>query len=127
MTTIEKNRKAGIDEIAEAIGSPKHYTGKVLQILSRKKIVSSQKGPSGGFYLNQTQKKNNLLKVLSAFDDDRILGDCILGLKECSSTKPCPVHHEYEDIRDKLNILFLNTLIEDLSEELISQNVFLKS
>ena len=43
--------KIGIREIAKGIDSPEHFIAKILQDLSRKGMVQSQKGPAGGFYL----------------------------------------------------------------------------
>ena len=46
--TIEQT--LGIDEIAKAIGSPQSFTAKILQMLTKdNKIVSSARGPHGGF------------------------------------------------------------------------------
>lgn len=126
LSTVDKNKNAGIKEITEAIDSPPHYSSKILQVLSRKKIVSSQKGPNGGFHLSPQQKKINLYNVLIALDEIKAFNECVLGLNECDPAAPCPVHSGYEEIREKLNLLFRNTRIEDLSEDLLNKNVFLK-
>ena len=36
-----RGEKVGIIEISEVIGSPMHFTGKILQTLTRKKVLSS--------------------------------------------------------------------------------------
>ncbi|MCB0485648.1 MAG: Rrf2 family transcriptional regulator, partial [Flavobacteriaceae bacterium] len=48
--SIEGSR-LGIKEIAKEIDSPEPFTAKILQTLSREGIISSIKGPNGGFFL----------------------------------------------------------------------------
>jgi len=51
-----EENKIGIEEISRAIDSPLHFTGKILQSLTRARVVSSIKGPNGGFYITPKQK-----------------------------------------------------------------------
>jgi Rrf2 family protein len=51
------DRKIMIKDIAKPINVPRHYIAKLLQNLSRKKLVSSFKGPKGGFYLSQENRE----------------------------------------------------------------------
>ena len=46
--------KAGIKEIVKEIDAPEHFVAKILQDLVRKGFVQSLKGPTGGFYLEQS-------------------------------------------------------------------------
>ena len=38
-----------LNEIAEALGVPRHFMGKIMKRLAHNSILDSQKGPSGGF------------------------------------------------------------------------------
>ena len=113
-----EENKIGIEEISRAIDSPLYFTGKILQSLTRARVVSSIKGPNGGFYITPKQKQLSLIAVLNAFDEDRILKKCVLGLKECSETKPCPMHRQYKSIKQQLIRLFESKMINDLSTDL---------
>ena len=55
METHEGGRLS-INDIAVAIDSPEPFTAKILQTLSKHKIISSAKGPGGGFYVEQKKK-----------------------------------------------------------------------
>lgn len=55
--------KLSIKEIAKEIDSPLHFTAKILQTLSREGIISSIKGPNGGFYINQKQSPSPLMPL----------------------------------------------------------------
>ena len=52
------DRKVGLKEVAESIESPIAYTSKILQKLSRNKIITSEKGPSGGFSIEKKELDN---------------------------------------------------------------------
>lgn len=124
--TIEQ--KLGIDEIAKAIDSPQSFTAKILQMLTKdNKIVSSARGPHGGFYVTRQAKKLPAKAILEAVDEGEVLKKCVLGLKQCSEIKPCPMHFEYKLIRDQLNRLFQNTTIQHLADEMNKEHIFINS
>ena len=118
--------KAGIKDICKEIGAPEHFTAKILQNLSRMKIISSVKGPNGGFYLDENDKNIKLIDVVKAIDGDKLFTGCGLGIKECSETKPCPIHNEFKVIRNSLQSMLEKTSIMDLTEDLERGLAFLK-
>ena len=87
-----ENKKLRSKEVAEAIKLPPPFLAKLLQTLSRANIVSSVKGPRGGFYLTPEAQERCLIEVVKAIDGVDKIEECVLGLKKCSSEKPCPVH-----------------------------------
>ena len=110
--------KVGIKEIATEIQSPEHFTAKILQLLSRHEIVSSTKGPNGGFFMNHQQGQLNLLEIVKAVDGSRVFTGCVLGLSHCDETKPCPIHNQYKPIRDDMKEMLTTTTIESLATKL---------
>jgi Rrf2 family protein len=119
------NEKTGIIEIAEAIGSPMHFTGKILQTLVRKNILSSAKGPTGGFYIENGQTLF-LIDIVRAIDGNGLFTACVLGLEKCSETQPCPMHEQIKPIRDRLAIEFSKQSVDDLVHEFEQNKYFLK-
>lgn len=117
--------KVGIKEIATEIQSPEHFTAKILQLLSRQEIVSSMKGPNGGFYMNAQQGQLNLLEIVKAVDGPHIFTGCVLGLSQCDETKPCPIHAQYKPIRDEMKRMLSGTTVENLATKLEGGLVFL--
>lgn len=112
-------QKIGITELAEAIGSPKSFTAKILQKLTRdNRLISSTTGPTGGFYLTDQAKKKSLLHVLTLLEDEGIITGCILGLKECSATNPCPLHFQYKNIKPQLLDMLDHKSINELASEM---------
>ncbi|MGN6353220.1 MAG: RrF2 family transcriptional regulator [Parafilimonas sp.] len=122
----KQDSRVGIKEIAKGINSPEHFIAKILQDLTRKGLLQSAKGPSGGFYLDKASMKQSLADVVKAVDGDKIFYGCGLGLKQCSETKPCPIHFEFKKVRQGLFDMLQNTRIDAFTEALENNIAFLK-
>jgi Rrf2 family protein len=107
---------AGIKEIAEYIDASEHTVGKLLQTLVKQNVVNSTKGPAGGFYISKEQLKRPIITIVEAIDGKQAFKECGLGLNNCSSIHPCPIHDEYKAGRDIIQKLFTTRKIIDLCE-----------
>lgn len=122
-----RNTKVSLKDVAKAIESPEAYTSKILQQLVKNNIIKSDKGPTGGFSINnQIMEKITLSSIVSAIDGDTIYTGCGLGLKECNEKKPCPVHNQFIIIREKLKKMLETTTIKSLALDLEKGLTFLK-
>ena len=120
-------RKVSLKDVARAIESPEAYTSKILQELSRKNIINSDKGPSGGFSMdNHELNKVKLSTIVAAIDGDDIYSGCGLGLKKCNEKMPCPVHSQFKIIRDELKRMLETTTVKALALDLERGLTFLK-
>ncbi len=116
----EKSRQhitVNVKEISQEAEVPEQYLAKILQQLSKQKIISSVKGPRGGFYINEVQKGLKLIELVRSIDGDSLFNGCGLGLKECSEVTPCPLHKHFKKIRTNLKTMLENTSIEMLSAD----------
>ena len=52
-----QERRVKIGDIVQNTGSPEAFTGKILGLLSRNKLVDSYTGPNGGFEINRDKLK----------------------------------------------------------------------
>jgi Rrf2 family transcriptional regulator, iron-sulfur cluster assembly transcription factor len=120
-----KQEKAGIAEISEAIDSPMHFTGKILQALSKKNVISSVKGPNGGFFISDPTSVY-LVDIVRAVDGNDLFSACVMGLKNCSDVKPCPMHEQIKPIRTQLLIEFSKKSVDELVQEYDQNKYFLK-
>jgi len=89
-------------------------------------LVQSQKGPSGGFFLDKTSLHATLADVVRVVDGDNIFSGCALGLKQCSETKPCPLHHEFKKIREDILRLLQSARLGEFNRQLEQDLFFLK-
>ncbi|MDQ6901509.1 MAG: Rrf2 family transcriptional regulator [Bacteroidota bacterium] len=122
---FETEGNAGIKEIAEFINASEHTVGKILQTLVRQDIINSMKGPSGGFYISKGQQKQPIINIVEAIDGKQIFKSCGLGLSNCSSNHPCPIHDDYKEARDIIEKLFRQKRVKDLCEPVNSGFAYL--
>ncbi len=117
-----KKNKTGIKKIAKDLDIPTPFLGKILQNLVRHKILSSTKGPHGGFGLGKKSEEIKLMDVVKIIDGEDIFNTCLINLKSCSTESheksPCPLHKKFKPIRDQIVELFNNQTIAELAEDI---------
>lgn len=123
----KSNLRVSIKEVAKATDAPEHYIAKIMQELSRKRLVQSIKGPNGGFFMSNQEMKTSLADILKAVEGDGLYIDCVLGLKKCSEKNPCPVHFEFKEIKAKVINMMESNTIGNFNEKLLSGKFFLKN
>ncbi len=109
-----RERKLGIQEIAEELKVPQHFMGKIMQELVRKGLILSVKGPHGGFYPKTDVLEISLIQIVEAIDGLNILRKCFLGREECSSENPCPMHDDFDKCRSAIFQIFESKKIGEL-------------
>lgn len=115
-----------VKDISSAIGSPEYYTSKVLQSLVRQKIIFSNKGPSGGFYIDKTSKSVKLYDLVIAVEGSGFFDKCLLGLNKCTEKNPCPLHLFFTEHRNALKQLFLKKSVSDILIDQKNNKIYLK-
>lgn len=111
-----RDERASLKAIAQEIESPEAYTAKIMQQITRKGLVHSVMGPTGGFKLEEKQiRQITLSDIVDAIDGQAIYRSCGIGLKECDPSHPCPLHDQFAVIRNNLQSMLENTRIYDLA------------
>jgi Rrf2 family protein len=110
----DQGTRSGIREIAGIIDASEHTVGKLLQVLVKHSVINSTKGPSGGFYISASQKRQPIINIVEAIDGKELFKECGLGLSKCSSRHPCPIHNDYKSVRDLFEKLCHEKTIADL-------------
>lgn len=124
----DEANKISIDEISKAIDSPSPFTAKIMQSLTRdNNVVSSVRGPNGGFFLTKKAKKLPVRSILESMGEEDVLDKCVLGLKQCSEIQPCPMHARYKPIRKQLSQLFLTKTIQQLAADIKDGVIFISN
>ncbi len=125
---IEENGvKMNIKEISSKIGSPEPFTAKILQTLARHGVISSQKGPGGGFYIDADSEPIKVIDVIGAIDGKDSFDKCGMGLNTCNDSHPCPIHDEYKLCTGKLKELVTNKTVSELAQGVKSGKYHLNS
>ncbi len=111
-TNQQEGKRTGLREIIDSLDSPEAFTAKILQQLVRGGLLESYRGPTGGFVLPKN-KQIKIYDVVATIDGKQLMEECVLGLAECSSENPCPVHHKFSSIRQHLTETLLSVDIDD--------------
>jgi len=90
----------GTVSLAERIGAPQNYLGKLLQTLARAGVVQSQKGMGGGFQLARPPQRISLYDVVEPIDHVSRWTGCFMGQAVCSDDVPCALHDRWAGVRD---------------------------
>ena len=110
--------KTGIKKISSDLNLPTQFLAKILQQLAKQKILSSSKGPHGGFSLLKDPKKITLLDIINTIDGNDIFTNCVMHNGSCESAgkdkNQCPLHEDYEKTRTDLIKLFSSKTIDEL-------------
>lgn len=73
-----------VQKIADVTGSSRHHVAKIMQRLVKEGFLESNRGPSGGFFLNADPKEITLLHIYEAIEGK-------VKVIECPHEKPiCP-------------------------------------
>jgi Rrf2 family protein len=119
--------KTGIKQISKELTLPTPYLAKILQELVKQKVLSSSKGPHGGFSLLKDARKITLLDIVKAIDGDEFFTNCIMHSGKCggkkNNKKHCPLHDDYEKTRQDLINLFSLRTINDLVERSVNKDL----
>jgi Rrf2 family transcriptional regulator, iron-sulfur cluster assembly transcription factor len=123
----ENGKMTGIKKIAEDLDIPSPFLGKILQTLTKHKILLSTKGPNGGFGVSDTTLKTSLMDIIKIIDGDDLFYRCLITNHNCpeGDHEVCALHGHYQELRNKLNGLFSADTIGSLAQEyLISAKKF---
>jgi len=107
---------AGAAAVAQEIGAPQNYLGKLLQIMCKQGLVLSHKGHGGGFRLARDPHRISLYDVVDPIDDLNRKNGCILGQLLCSDGSPCPAHERFLAIVSAEERFLKETTIGQLTE-----------
>jgi len=124
LNTDESN-KMGSKIVAEKLKMPQPFLAKILQELSKRNIISSSKGPKGGFFLTQGNLDNSVLDIVDCIDGLDKFNKCFLGLHTCSSDKPCSVHNIVEPFKNNILVKLTNNTIAQFADDIRSGKSFI--
>ena len=91
---------------------------KLLKLLSKKGLLKSFRGSSGGYQLIKKAGEVNILDIMTAIEGEVSLTMCTSKLK-CEFDQDCQVKHGWH----KLNNLFLKTFQQISLQDLIDDNI----
>lgn len=119
------DKKLSGKEIAEALDVPPPFLAKLLQELSKKNLISSSKGPRGGFYLTEDNRSAPLINVVNQIDGLAWFEQCTLGLPECGNVNPCPIHNAIQPFKIEFHRTLQENSVDDYAKKIKNGESFL--
>jgi Rrf2 family protein len=112
-------------DIARAEKIPVAFLGKILQDLVRAGLLTSSKGPGGGYALARRPAAVTLLAVKEVVDGTADLEGCASGLGRCSDDMPCPQHERFKPLRVAMRQYLATTTVADMATALAEKRALL--
>ncbi len=113
-----KGEMTTMRELTKNLEIPYHFVSKILQDLARKGLLTSQKGPAGGFALAKSARDITLFQIVEAIDGTAFTTQCVLGFPECGGRSPCAVHSTWGRLRDEIHAMLVGKNISDMAKEM---------
>jgi len=104
------------DQIAQATRVPRAYLSKVLQGLSRGRIVQSTRGLGGGVTLSKSPDDLTILEVVNAIEPIQRIRTCPLGLA-AHGVHLCPLHQRVDNALAMVEEAFASTTLAEVLAE----------
>lgn len=110
-------RPVSADEIASRLGAPRNYLSKTLNALTHRGILTSARGPGGGYALAIAPNALSVAAIADVFADAKPGGArCLLDDSLCDPTHPCSAHQRWTEIALNAREPLLRTAIGELCE-----------
>jgi len=100
--------------IAAAIGAPRNYLAKTMNVLAKAGVVTSTRGPLGGFMLAVDPTALTVARIAEVFDEPRPTANCLLGRTPCDAARPCAAHARWAATMRVVRDAFSTTSVADL-------------
>ncbi len=110
----DENHKIMVRDMHGIVNVPESYLAKLLQELSRHDVISSARGPKGGFYLSDNDRKRTLMDVVKVIDGEKRVTSCVLGLRNCDVDNPCVLHKLVGSNKTNFINVLERTTLQDL-------------
>ena len=117
--------KIGAKQIAHELDIPLAFIAKLLQKLVKADIISSSKGPRGGFYLTKKNKAKNVCNIINVIENENIFDTCFMGLVKCDGKNPCPIHHIVAKFKEELLHKFETQTIAEFTADIKREGSYL--
>jgi Rrf2 family protein len=117
-TTGRRSGFVMLDKLTEQAGLPREFLAKIFRQLVEGGILTSAKGPGGGFALARPAHDISLLNVIEVIDGGHQIEGCVVGLAKCNDHMPCPQHDLFKPIRQRLRAYLSTTTLADTAASL---------
>jgi Rrf2 family protein len=115
LACLAPGERASLPSVVNATGAPDSFLSKVLQGLTRAQMISSRRGPSGGFAISPRGRVASMRDVVEAIDGPISLNVCLGQRRACARKNWCPAHLVWVKAQDALLDVLSTAMIADLA------------
>jgi Rrf2 family protein len=115
LAKISRDRRVLLPAIGEATAAPESFLSKVLQALAHAKLITSRRGPAGGFQISARGRQASMRDVIEAIDGPMNLNVCLSDKRSCPRKTWCPAHPVWAQAQKALLSVLSAALIADLA------------
>ncbi len=112
LASLPPDSSVNSEAIATHTRVPKGYLSKILRDLVVAEVITSQRGPNGGFVLARTPAQISMLDVVNAVDPIDRITKCPLGNPE--HVNLCPLHRRLDDALAMIEQEFGRTTLAEI-------------
>jgi Rrf2 family protein len=113
-----------VNEIAADQGVSEAHLSKVMQRLVKVGLLTSRRGPGGGFVLSRLAEKISLLEILEAMDGPMSDCKCLLGRKKCLFGG-CALGALLTHVNHQVRVFMASRNLSDLTGSSLKHSLFL--
>ena len=99
----KQSKVVTVAELVKVLGVPRPFMRKILQRLSKEKVLESYKGQAGGFKLKISPKNIFVIQIMRIFQGQVGLSECFLKKSICPNRGKCI-------LRKKIRVIENNAL-----------------
>lgn len=112
----EAPKRLNVRIVAKELHASEAHLAKVFQSLSKAGLVSSQRGPSGGFVLKRPAEEVSFLEVYEIIESPIHLTDCPIGYSQCGF-HACIFEQKLNNINREILKTFENIKLSDFTTQ----------
>ena len=97
LAALPEGSRANRETLARWAEVPGEFLGKVLQSLTKARLINSHRGSLGGFELARPSASISILDVVEAIEGPLQLNECLAADSACGRRWWCPAHLVWKD------------------------------
>lgn len=108
------DKPASTKQVAKDQDLPYPLACKLMQKLSKAKLVTSKMGAKGGFQLGREPSKINLLEVIAAIQGPFKLNRCLIDAKSCKRQTQCTISAKLVKLQKTIDSFLQDVTLAEL-------------
>ena len=103
--------------IAEEFSIPQERLAKILQRLAKKRLITSQNGPKGGYVLTRAAREITVGQVVRALEGPVRIVSCMVEQEDCPQFSRCNLRRPVQKIQASISSLLDAMTLEELTAD----------